>query len=370
MKLWQIAAVTAAGVAYGVFAPGQLTDAFRSITLYALLPALLFEAAWNLDYRAMRRQWRAIFILVVPGVALTALIIAAALSIAGAPFPAALLAGAILSATDPIAVVAVFRRLPVPRTLRTIVECESLFNDAVAVVLYRAVLAIVMSANLTPGHVAFTSLSALVGSLAGIAFGISVAFLAARTLRNRNSAILQILTTVVCTYGTYFAGELVHISGIFAVISCGIALRYFERRWVTVALADDVDRFWDVAALIANVVVFFLIGAALSVARIAGSITFVIAALAGVAIARAAISVLLLPARFPRQWLAVVRVAGLRGALSLALAIALPLDVPDREAIVIASFTVAIVTIISSTLTVPAVVSRAGRVRARRSISS
>jgi len=358
LKLWQIAAVTLAGVAYGFFEPGQLTDAFRSLTLYVLLPALLFEGAWNLDFRAMRRQWRPILTLAVPGVALTALIVAGALSVVGVSFGPALLAGAILSATDPIAVVAAFRRLPVPRMLRTLVECESLFNDAIAVVLYRAVLVVVLTANATPADAGRASLVALAGSFAGIAFGAVIAFAAASVLRNRKSASLQILTTLVCAYGSYFAAERLHISGIFAIVSCGIALRYFERRWVTVQLAEDVEGFWDVMALVANVVVFFLTGAALDVARISGALAFVIAALTGVALSRAAVSALLLPARFPRAWLAVVRIAGMRGALSLALAIALPVHIPDREAIVVATFAVAIATIISSTFTVPPAVSR------------
>jgi CPA1 family monovalent cation:H+ antiporter len=353
------------GVLYGFFEPGQLTDAFRALTLNVLLPALLFEGAWNLDYRAMRRQWAPILTLAIPGVALTALIVAGALSLVRVPFGAALLAGAILSATDPIAVVAAFRRLRVPRTLRTIVECESLFNDAIAVVLYRAVLLVVTVANPKPGDVTFAVTAALGGSIGGIALGIAIAFVAATLLRNRNRPSLQIGTTVVCAYGAYFIGEHLNLSGIFAVISCGIALRYFERRWVSWQLAEDVEGFWDVVALAANVLVFFLIGAALDVSRIGSAVSFVIAALIGVAVARVAASSLLLPARFPREWLSVVRVAGLRGALSLALAIAIPQHVPYRGEIVVATFAVALATIISSTMTVPPVVERVTR-RTRR----
>ena len=361
MKLWQIAAVTLAGVAYGFFEPGQLTDAFRELTLYVLLPALLFEGAWNLDYRVMRRQWPAILTLAVPGVAITALLVAGALSIASVPFGSALLAGAILSATDPIAVVAAFRRLRVPRTLRTIVECEALFNDAIAVVLYRTILLVVMGSAVTASDVAVASVTALGGSVAGIALGIGIALLAATALRNRKNAGLQIATTILCAYGSYIAGEELHVSGIFAVISSGIALRYFERRWVSWQLAEDVEGFWEVVALFANALVFFLTGAALDASRIGNSVWFVLAALAGVAVARGAVSVLLLPAGFPRSWLAVVRIAGLRGALSLALALALPASVPFREQIIVATFAVAIATIVSSTLTVPPVVARVAR---------
>ncbi len=364
MKLWQIAAVTLAGVAYGLFEPGQLTDAFRALTLYVLVPALLFEGAWNLDYRAMRRQRAAILTLTVPGVALTAIIIAGALSLVRIPFGPALLAGAILSATDPIAVVAAFRRLHAPRTLRTIVECESLFNDAIAVVLYRAVLVVVMVNNPAPSDVLHATAWALFGSIAGIALGIGLAFVAATALRNRTSAALQIIVTVVCAYASYFLAERLEVSGIFAIISSGIALRYFERRWVSWQLAEDVEGFWDVVALVANAVVFFLIGAALEATRIGGALFAVIGALVGVFVARGAVSMLLLPMKFPREWLAVIRVAGLRGALSLALALALPQRVPYREEIVVATFGVAIATIVSGVATVPPVVVKVAR-RAR-----
>ena len=138
MKLWQIFLAVGLGLAYGLVQPGRLEYALGHATLYVFLPALLFEAAWNLNAKAVRRHWVAITVLAGPGALLTAAIVAGALAIVRVPFAAALLAGAILSATDPIAVVAVFRRLKVPSTLATIVECESLFNDAVAVALYRA----------------------------------------------------------------------------------------------------------------------------------------------------------------------------------------------------------------------------------------
>jgi CPA1 family monovalent cation:H+ antiporter len=361
LKLAQIVALTLAGVAYGYFEPGKLTYAFGALTLNALLPALLFEGAWNLDYRALKRMWLPIVVLAVPGVALTAILIAGALAVVRVPFGPALLTGAILSATDPIAVVAVFRRIPVPHALRTIVEAESLFNDAIAVVLYRAVLFVVLSGTVSGADVATVSAFALLGSVAGIAIGVAIAFLAATLLRNRRNAGLQIATTVICAYGSFFIADHAHASGIFSVISCGIAMRYFERRWVSWELAADVNGFWDVAAVVANVVVFFLLGAALNITVIGRNAAFVIAALVGVTLARGAISVLVVPAGFPSEWIDVIRIAGLRGALSLALAIALPPNTPYRDAIIAAAFAVAIATIVSSTFTVPAVVTRAAR---------
>ncbi len=263
MKLWQILAIVALGVVYGLIQPGRLAYAFGHATLYVFLPALLFEAAWSLNLRAMRRQWLPIAMLAGPGVLLTAGVVAGALAIVGIPIGPALLTGAILSATDPIAVVAVFRRLPVPRTLATIVECESLFNDAVAVVLYRAVLAGIALGVAGAGSIALVTLQTIAGAACGIALGIALAFFAARGLqRAAGGAAVQIAATLSCAYGAYFAADYLHLSGIFATIAFGIALRYYERASITLTIAREVEHFWDVAALFANVIVFFLAGAA------------------------------------------------------------------------------------------------------------
>ncbi len=360
MKIWQIVAVVAAGVGFGILEPGKLTYAFGHATLYVFLPALLFEAAWNLHFRAMRRFWAPIATLAIPGVALTAILIAGALSVVQVPFVPALLTGAILSATDPIAVIAVFRRLHVPLSLSTIVECESLFNDAIAVVLYRAVVQTVDPGNAGSG-IGLVAIESLLGSAAGIALGVVIAFAVAWLLRGRTNQKIQAFATLVCAYGSYFLADRAHVSGIFATIACGIALRYFERSWVTLSIAEDVEAFWELIALVANALVFFLAGAALSLAEVVRYPVFVIATLAGLIVSRFATSGLLIPARFPREWLDVVRVAGVRGALSLALAIALPASVPYRDAIIAAVFAAAIATIASSAVTIPAAVARALR---------
>jgi monovalent cation:H+ antiporter, CPA1 family len=354
------------GIVYGLIQPGRLTYALGHATLYVFLPALLFEAAWNLNYKAIVRQWPAIATLAGPGVILTALIVAGALAIVRVPFGPALLAGAILSATDPIAVVAIFRRLNVPKTLVTIVECESLFNDAVAVLLYRGVLAALALGLAHAGGVAIVAAQVIGGAVAGVALGIGLAFVVARSLRGSTGVRMQIVVTLFCAYGIYFVCDYFQLSGLFAVIAFGIALRYYERSWITLRIAGDVNAFWDLAALLANALVFFLVGAALEIGRVAREPVFVVACVVAIAIARVVVAGLLLPAGFPREWLDVVRVAGMRGALSLALALALPKDTPYREAIVDAAFTVALATLAASTFTVVPTIERVARRRRAR----
>ena len=267
MKLWHILAVVAVGIVCGLFEQGRFAYALGQATLFVFLPPLLFEAAWNLNYRAIVRQWPAIATLAGPGVLLTALIVAGALSMIRVPLGPALLAGAILSATDPIAVVAIFRRLKVPKTLETIVECESLFNDATAVLLYRCVLtSITLGASVQA--FALASVQVVAGAIAGVALGAAFAWLTARVLRGNANAALQIGGTVLCAYGAYFVADSLHLSGIFATIAAGIGLRFFVRRWLTLRLVDDVVRFWEIVAIAANAAVFFLVGAAFQFGQI------------------------------------------------------------------------------------------------------
>jgi monovalent cation:H+ antiporter, CPA1 family len=360
VKIRYIIGPIAIGLLYGYFKPGQFTYAFGHATLYIFLPPLLFEAAWNLNYRVMRRMFWPIAILAGPGVALTALIVTGALLLVRMPLAMALLTGAILSATDPISVVAIFRRLPVPRSLSTIVESEALFNEAVAVVIYQAVL-LVVTTTATMSQIGVAAAVAFVGSIAGILVGIAVASLAAASLRNRNNATLQIVATIISAYGAYFIADAFNASGIFATITCGIALRLYERAWITVTIVDDVERFWEVGAFAANVLVFFLAGAAFDLGSAARNSLYAVAAFAGAAAARFALAALLLPAGYPREWLDVIRSAGMRGALPLALALALPPSVAGRSAIVATTFAIVIATIVASTITVPHVVQRVAR---------
>ncbi|HKE36473.1 MAG TPA: cation:proton antiporter, partial [Candidatus Baltobacteraceae bacterium] len=126
-------------------------------------------------------------------------------------------------------------------------------------------------------------------------------------------------------------------------------------------IAGDLNHFWDLAAVAANALVFFLVGAALQIGQVAREPAFIVACLVAIALSRFAVAALLLPASYPRSWLDVVRIAGVRGALSIALALAVPASVPYRQAMIDASFVVAIATIIASSLTAPRVVTNAAR---------
>lgn len=354
MRLWHIAALLVAGIVVGIAFPGRLTGVFGAATLYLFLPALIFEGAWHLDLQVMRRAWKPIALLAIPGVVVTAAVVAAAMHYAGAfAWDAALILGAILSATDPVAVVAIFRRVDVPKPLATIIESESLLNDAIAVVVYRAVIAVVLMSSGTLAVWREAGM-AMTGVVIGIVLGLIFAYAAAFALRDRVTAWVQSAATFVGAYGVYILADAFGWSGIFAVLVFGIALRELERSRITVSSAEGVAAFWSRLSTVANLALFFLIGAALDFTHLLYSLPAVAITIAAVFVARAIVSYGLLHlvrARVGRVWQSVVRMAGIRGALSLALALATPAAVAQRGALIDATFAVVVITILIGSLT-------------------
>lgn len=354
MRLWVIGALVAAGLAAGIFVPGGLAATFKTATFQVFLPAIIFEAAWQLELRVMRLAWRPIAVLALPGVIVTAAIIAGvAYFLGGLSLPAALVLGAVLSATDPIAVTAIFRRLPVPHELATIVESESLLNDAIAVVLYRALLAAIVASALAPVRIEAAAVHALAGSFLGAAVGAAAGWAGAMLLRRSLPVPLQLLGTFACAYGVYFASEALNWSGIFAVLSCAIAMRQVERSSSAVQMRRSVQRAWDVAAVLSNAALFFLIGASVEVAHLWALRVLIFWTLVAVLISRVLVSygLLQLVPQMRRSWMDVVRMAGVRGAISLALALSIPSSVPQARLVVDATFVVVVVTLLVGALT-------------------
>lgn len=350
LGLRAIAAVFVAGLTVGFFTHGAPAELFSRATLYIFIPALIFEAAWHLKLPELRRHWAAVTLLAVPGVAVTAAVVAMfAVSLARVSPSSGLLLGAILAATDPIAVVAVFRRLHVPRELVAIVESESLFNDAVAVVLFRALLASI-AVSAVPKAVGFVAAASLLGSLASLLVGGIAGYVAGVLAARFRRPAVSLAISLTGAFAVYGACDALHWSGIFSVIAFAALMRVSGGR--EYGRHRSLEHAWHRIALVANAALFFLMGAALDPARLMHVPVLIVATLAGVFVARALLAYgLLAVVHLPSTWKNVVRIAGMRGALSLALALAIPRDIADRGAIEIATFAVVIVTVLTGTLT-------------------
>lgn len=353
------------------------------LVLEVFVPALLFEGAWNLNVDALRRVWAPVALLVGPGVLLTLGVCAVVLHFgAGLPWGSAILLGAILTPTDPVAVLALFRELGVGERLRVTIEGESLFNDGVASVIYLVVLGLVVSVN--QGHT-LTALGVtgdLVGgflrlALGGVALGALVGAAIGLGLRLVDDPLFETTTTLVAAYGVYLLAEALGLSGLLAVVVLGLALGVFGRRvGMSERTTEAVDAFWSEVAFVANALLFLLVGAQINLRQIlSGSDARTFLAIAGWAIAavlggravavyglRPVVRLLRLPA--PVTVPPVLLWAGLRGALSLALALALPLDLPDRGLLIAGTYAVVLFTLLVQGLSLRAVLRTLRIVRA------
>src|SRR6266702_6979571 len=204
------------------------------LVLFVFLPALLFEGSWTIHVQQLRANWVPIFLLAVPGLLLSLILIAVLVHFfAGLQWSYAFLLGAILSPTDPVAVLGLFRQLKVDRDLSTIIEGESLFNDGVAGSLYLIFLAFVLlsvQGQPASGFQAWLSgigdflLEAGEGAVAGLVCG----FLVSRLVKFIDDPLIETTITIVTAYGVYLLADALHTSGIIAVILAALLLGSYE----------------------------------------------------------------------------------------------------------------------------------------------
>ncbi|MBO0790444.1 MAG: cation:proton antiporter, partial [Ktedonobacteraceae bacterium] len=205
------------------------------LVLFVFLPALLFEGAWSISLNHLLKNWRVILLLAVPGLLLEVVLIAVPLHLLTVlPWSDAFLLAAILSPTDPVAVLGLFRQLKIDVRLSTIIEGESLFNDGVAGVLYKVCLVFVLlplnGQRLSPGEILWQSAETLVLEAGGgILLGLACGFLVSRFVRFIDDGLLETTLTIVTAYGLYLLADFLHTSGILAVIIGGLVLGSYGR---------------------------------------------------------------------------------------------------------------------------------------------
>jgi monovalent cation:H+ antiporter, CPA1 family len=339
--------LAALGIAIG-FLPGlpRLTLS-PDLILAVFVPALVFEAALNLNLGALRKMARPVGLLATLGVGLSIGLVGLLVHLLlGLSWPSSFLLGAILSPTDPIAVVGVVRRSGAPAELAALLEGESLFNDGTGVAAYSVVLAAAAGGGFSPvslgiGFVVLAGAGALIGGLVGLA--------GAAVVRRTVSAPLEVTVTSLVAYGSYAVATLAGVSGVISVVVAGVAMARVGT-W-----GPHTERWWSRLALVLNVVLFTLIGVGLPGDRVLASLGTVLggfAILLGVRLLLVHLPGLGVPGRWrPLLWW-----GGVRGALSVALALASAgHSGVDRSVAVIAYGIVALSLISQGTIVRPAV---------------
>lgn len=340
------------------------------IILFIFLPALLFESSYNLHFPEVRENLRPIALLAVPGVILTAVGLAAALYyVAGVSWPTAFLFGAIMSATDPVSVLAIFRQIGAPRRLSVILEGESLFNDGTGLVLFRIILGVVTAgAVFDPVATVGQFLFVVVG---GLLLGGAVGYLVSLLHRRVNDYLIETAMTLAVAYGTYLLAERFAVSGVIAVVVAAIVIGNYGR---ATAMAPPtrlaVSSTWEFFGFLANSLIFVLIGLELRVDRLTPYILPTIVAIASVLVVRAIVVAIsswvlrYIHRPLPFRWQGVLAWGGLRGSLALAMALSLPSGVapsspfPDRDLLQVMTFGVILFSLLVQGLTIEPLLKR------------
>jgi CPA1 family monovalent cation:H+ antiporter len=333
----------------------------------ALLPPLIFEAALQIRWAPFRRDLPVILALAFAGVAIAAAVVATGMHfLVGWSWISAALFGVLIAATDPVSVIAAFKETKVEARLSLLVEAESLLNDGAAAVGFAVLLAVASGSDLDPTSISALLLWKMLGGFivgGGIAGGLLL--LAGRT----DDHLVEITLTTIAAYGAFLVAERFETSGVLASLTAGMVVGNIGwRGYISQRGRSHVIAFWEYAAFLASSIVFILIGLheAVQGPRLLTLTTLIVIAL--VLLGRVA-AIYPLAAIFSRSALAVdIRYqhilvwGGLRGALGLVLALALPDDLPEREEIIVAAFAVVAFSIFVQGLTMPLLIRRLGLV--------
>lgn len=338
-------------------------ETFHDVLLFAFLPALVFEAALTLPARVFVKNLVPILTLAVVALAIAAVLVGLMVHFGlGVSLTAALVFGALISATDPVAVTATFRELGVPNRLLVLVEGESLLNDGIAIVLFEILLLAALGTEeigLAEGVSEFLYVFGGGAALGGV-LGLGVAELAGRLGRLPSAAL-----TIAVAYGSFALGEeVLGFSGVMAAVAAGLVLAGFSHTLIPKAEAEDWRTLWETIGFVANGILFLLIGVVIDASIIAENLDAIGIAVAAVLISRPLAIFPLMPAvtrlaRIPaigRRNELVVVWGGLRGGVALALALAIPDALPEQEQFIAMTAGVVIATLLVNATTIGALV--------------
>jgi len=314
-------------VGLGLAIAGQVDLEITSdIILGLLIPPLVFEAAYHLNFDDLQRNLKPILILAIPGVLVTTLLVGGVISLgAGFPIQIALLIGALVAATDPDAVVALIRSLGVPKRLQVLLEGESLLNDGTVIVVFNLMLSIVLTGkfNLISSLTQFFTIAG-----GGLVIGFILGWLFSQMISRINDHLLETTLTSVLAFGAYLVAESLGTSGVMAVVAAGLVNGNIGAKGMSPTTRIVVFNFWEYAAFLATTFIFLLIGLQIDVNTIIENWLPILWVIGAVLISRVVVvySLSIINRDIPLRWQHVLFWGGLRGALAPALAISLPAD--------------------------------------------
>ncbi len=325
----------------------------REVMFGLVLPALVFEAAFDLEIEEVRHDGVTLAALSVPAVIVAIVITSYALGPALRTFHVpdstiptlwgATVFASLISATDPVAVVALFRQLEAPRRLQVIIEGESLLNDGTAIIFFTLALA----------HVGAGVTVSIVGKFlyivgASLVVGGAVGYASAEMIRRLYEPRLEVLLTTIAAYGSFVAAQAIGASGVIATVVAGLLCGSRSGRLgMSSSARIATETFWDYVAFALNSFVFLSIGLMVKLPRLLENWLPIVVAFLIVTISRGVVTwataeILPRHLRLPRRWTAILAWGGLRGALSMVLALSIPETIPHRDLLITVTFGVVI----------------------------
>lgn len=353
------------------------------LILVVVLPPILYQTALLTSWSDFKANIRPIGLLAIGLVIVTTLTVGATLKllVPGVPWAIAFILGAIVSPPDAVAATAILSRLNIPRRIVTLLEGESLVNDASGLVIYK----FAVVAALTGTFSLFdASIQFCVVALGGISLGLVFAFVFIAIHKRLGDPFIEVLTSLVVPYTAYITAESIHVSGVLAVVVAGLVRGRYAPEIVSAEMRIIARSVWNLFVFLLNSLVFILIGIQMSdvVENLAH---FAPLELIGLGIAVSAVAIIIrfawvYPVAYLPRWLSgslrddepalrkrelgIISWCGMRGIVSLAAALALPFTLPNgqpfpyRDLIVFLSFFVIAVTLIGQGLTLPALIRR------------
>lgn len=365
LKVPLAVALVLGGMALALIPGLPVVELEPELALALFLPPLLQVSAYRTDWPAFKSNLRPILLLAVGAVFFTALAVAAVtkLFVPELPWWAAIALGAIVAPPDAVAAAAVLKQVKLPRRMVTILEGESLINDASSLVLYRFAVAATLAGSVSYGDGAWQF---FIGAVGGSLIGLVAGYLAMRVFAMIRDTMLDITVSILAGYAAYFAAEAFHVSGVLAAVACGLILGRKQHAEFTAKTRLEMTAVWNFLEFVLTAMVFMLIGLQLRgiVERLDRYDTTDLALLGVMVSATLIVSRFLWV--FPSTWLpralspslrardpmppwshvAVLSWAGMRGVVSMAAALALPVQFPGRDIILFLSFCAILATLV------------------------
>ncbi len=370
------AAMAAMADTIGFLAPIAALEVTPEAVFFVFLPTLIFQSAFHLDARALRENLAPTLILAVPGLLISTALIGGIMHTA-APWVGmhlnwgeALLLGSILSATDPVAVISLFSQLGAPKRLTVLVEGESLFNDATAIVISRIILSVMAVGAFTSDTLILGAFQFFLVFFGGLMVGWALAIIAGMIIGTvEDDAFIEITITTILAYLSFYVAEhSLHLSGVMAVVAAGVLMGGWGKAKVSPAISGFMERFWDYLASVANALLFLLVGLTVTVGALVDALPILFWVILAMLFSRALVIYTIVPivGRLPgsdpidRGYQTVMYWGGLRGGIALAIALSLPETVENKELFITIAIGAVLFTLLVQGLTIERVVKHFG----------